>query len=121
MSEQNSISAEKDFNFILSKSDFCHCISLIREQEEADKKFSKALSLVGDGHFIYGANNKVQKALFFVLQKIFRDDVDYIGWWLYEDVEKIVYETIDGKQIEYNLETPEALYDFLLHNMKIKN
>ena len=70
MSEQNSISAEKDFNFILSKSDFCHCISLIREQEEADKKFSKALSLVGDGHFIYGANNKVQKALFFVLQNL---------------------------------------------------
>lgn len=104
----------------LTKEDFCRCISLIKEQEEIDEKVSKVLSLVGDGHFIYGANNKTQKALFFVLRKIFDDEADYIGWWLYEDVDKKVREKFNGKEIEYNLETPEALYDFLIHNKTSK-
>ena len=121
MSNNNILSAEKSSRFILSKRDFCYCISLIKEQEKIDAKFSKALSLVGDGHYIYGANNKIQKGLFFLLRKIFNDESDYISWWLYEDVDKKVWERDKGKEIEYNLETPEALYDFLIHNMKLDN
>lgn len=107
--------------FPLSKEDFCHCLALINEQECIDEEFSKALSTVGDGHFLYGADNKYHKALLIVLNKLFCDEADYIGWWLYEDVEKKVRETVSGKDIEYNLESPEALYDFLLQNMEHKH
>lgn len=40
---------------------------------------------------------------------------DLVSWWLYEDVDKIVYEK-DGT--ETNLENIDALYTYLLENYK---
>ena len=40
---------------------------------------------------------------------------DLVSWWLYEEVEKIVYEE-DGT--ETNLEDIDALYTYLLENYK---
>jgi len=41
---------------------------------------------------------------------------DWIGWWLYEDVEKTIWVGED----EFNVKTPEGLVEFLFKNYKIK-
>ncbi len=43
---------------MISKKTFCEALALIKEQESTDEQFSKALSKVGDGHFLFGVGNK---------------------------------------------------------------
>ena len=42
---------------MLSKEGFCKALLMIKEQETIDEQFSKALNLVGNGHFVFGAEN----------------------------------------------------------------
>ena len=83
---------------------FKEIISLIQKQEEIDEKVSKALESVGDGHYLYGTENNYKEALFQILESEF-DKYQYISWWLYENAGYKVWETVNGKEIEYDLES----------------
>ncbi len=96
----------------ISKSTFCKALALIREQHEIDNKFSDALNLVGNGHFVFGTDNKYLEALLLVLKEAVNDKYDYISWWLY-DTDDYIVETKDGSQ-KWDLREPEALYDYLV-------
>lgn len=67
-------------------------------QLEIDEQFSKALDLVGNGHFVFGAENKYLLALRDVLKEAVNDQYDYIDWWLYEatDDYTVLYDFITG-------------------------
>lgn len=39
---------------MLSREGFCKALRMIRDQESIDEQFSKALNLVGNGHFVFG-------------------------------------------------------------------
>ena len=69
---------------MLSKEGFCKALQMIKAQASIDEQFSKALDLVGDGHFVFGAENKYLLALRDVLKESVNDQYDYIDWWLYE-------------------------------------
>ena len=58
---------------MLSKEGFCKALQMIKEQESIDEQFSKALNLVGDGHFVFGAENKYLLALRDVLKEAVND------------------------------------------------
>ncbi len=103
---------------MISKKKFCEILQQIKEQEKIDTDFSKALETVCDSWCIYGTNNKIYKALWDLLKDIFEDEGEWISWWMYEDVEKVVtYKDSKKKTI---LKTPEQLYDFLIKNMEEK-
>ena len=99
---------------MISKELFVQIINNIQEQEKIDTEFSKALETVCDSYCLYGTKNKIYSSLLLLLKEIFKDSEDYIGWWLYEDVPKIIY--INKKKRKVN--TLELLYDFLIENMK---
>ncbi len=100
---------------MISRELFKEIVALIQKQDEIDEKVSKALGTVGDGYYLYGTGNKCREALFQVLESEF-DKHQYISWWLYENAGYKVWETINGKEIEYDLESLDALYDFIVHN-----
>ena len=102
---------------MISKDLFCKTITAIQEQGEINDNFSKALQTVGDGHFVFGTDNKYYNALMNILADIFKDENEWISWWLYEAVEKVVW-LKDGTEIR--LDTPGQLYDFLLNNIAEK-
>ena len=78
---------------------------------------SKALNLVGDGHFVFGTENKYLLALRDVLKEAVNDQYDYIDWWLYEAADDFeVWET--DCTMKYCLKEPEALYDFITGTLK---
>lgn len=54
-----------------------------------------------------------------ILEEIFTEEgFDLIFWWLYEDVEKVIYEG----ESEIQLKTEEDLYEYLIKNyVKEKN
>lgn len=82
-----------------------------------DEQFSKALDLVGNGHFVFGAENKYLLALRDVLKESVNDQYDYIDWWLYEATDDYTVWEADCT-MKYCLKEPEALYDYITGMLK---
>lgn len=102
---------------MISKKVFCNALRMIKEQEATDEQFSNALNLVGDGHFVFGVENKYLLALRDVLKETVNDQYDYIGWWLYEATDDFdVWEA--DYTLKYCLKEPEALYDYITGTLK---
>ena len=87
------------------------------DQLEIDEQFSKALNLVGDGHFVFGTENKYLLPLRDVLKEAVNDQYDYIDWWLYEATDDYTVWEADCT-MKYCLKEPEALYDFITGTLK---
>ena len=87
---------------------------LLKEKEEINILFAKALDLVGDGHYVFGVNNKFYDAAMLVLKEAVNDKYDYISWWLYEGEPDYKVWSSDNTE-EWNLTEPEALYDFIVN------
>jgi len=100
---------------MISKKTFIKVLKLIKEQAKINSKVGEALELVCDSWVMYGFKDKNSEALYLVLQELLDPTSDWIGWWLWEDVEKVVtYE--DGGKIK--LDTAGQLYDFLINNFE---
>lgn len=102
---------------MISKEGFCKALQMIKEQEDIDEQFSNALNLVGDGHFVFGVDNKYLLALRDVLKETVNDQHDYIGWWLYEATDDFDVWEADFS-LKYCLKEPEALYDYITGTLK---
>lgn len=97
---------------MISKDTFCKALQMLLEQERIDNAFEEALQTIGDGHFVYGSNNKYREALLMVLKESVDDKYDYIDWWLYDGAPEYKVWTEDEKKT-WILKTPEALYDYI--------
>ena len=98
----------------ISKETFCKALSLLQNQREKDEAFSDALSSMGDGHFVFGADNEYLEALLMVLKEALDDRYDYIEWWLYETEDYCIQEAIGKK--EWHLFEPAVLYDYICND-----
>ena len=98
---------------MISKETFCKALELILEQEKTDQEFSDALQKVGNGHFVFGTENKYFDALMLVLKEGVNDKYDYISWWLYEGAPDYKIWVEDGSR-EWVLKEPGALYDYIV-------
>ena len=97
---------------MISKEGFCKALRMIKEQEAIDEQFSKALEMVGSGHFAFGADNKYLIALRNVLKETVGEQYDYIDWWLYEATDD--YEVWEAdKPLKYCIKEAEDLYDYI--------
>ena len=88
---------------------FKDVIANIQEQEIIDLKVSKSLELISDSWVMINTKNKEYESLRDILKEIFNDVSDMIGWWLYEDVMKVVY--INKKEV--SVRSVEELYTVL--------
>lgn len=97
---------------MLKKETFCEALRKIQAQRERDEQFSKALALVGDGHFVFESGTLLRSALLDVLKEAVNDQYDYISWWLYEGAPDYIVWSGDEKQ-EWCLKELGDLYDFI--------
>lgn len=97
---------------ILTKETFCEALRLIKEQEEKNDKFSRALNEMGNGFIAFGGEDRYLDAVLIVLKEAMDDKYDYIRWWLYEASGNYKV-SIPYTNKQYKLETPEALYDYI--------
>ena len=95
---------------------FDKIINAIKEQDKIDEQVSDALELVCDSWVMFNTKNKKYEVLGELLKAAMQDESDYIGWWLYDDVKKVVW--VDEKKIDVS--TTKKLYDFLLKNIEEK-
>lgn len=102
---------------MISKKLFVEALNNIRKQEDRIGKIENALEEIMMSSPILDVDNLYLKSLLDILKYEFKDKEDYIDWWLWEDVEKIIY--VDDKTIDVT--APEDLYDFLMENMNDNN
>ena len=95
---------------MISKETFCKVIALMQEQDQVNEQVEKALELVADRVFFFGAHDRNNKAVRMLLKEIFHDKFDYLDWWLYEQVEKKIY----WEDRSFDVSTPEAFYDYMV-------
>ena len=58
---------------MLSKETFCEALRKIQAQKDRDEQFSKALTLMGDGHFVFEGGAPLLAALLDVLKEAVND------------------------------------------------
>jgi hypothetical protein len=105
----------------ISRETFVTVMNKIKEQQEIDDRIGDALETVCGGWVCFNSENKNLEALLMLLQEVFVDIYDYIGWWLYETVEKIITTETTGPfgtivERKWDVTTAEALYDFMLNS-----
>ena len=98
---------------LISKETFCKALALIQEQDARNHVFSKAIELMGNGHFVFGTEDRYREALLLVLAEAVNDLYGYIEWWLYETNFRVVRLADESKY--WDLATPEALYDYIVN------
>lgn len=94
---------------MLSKETFCEALRKIQAQKDRDEQFSKALAMMGDGHFVFEGGALLLAALLDVLKEAINDQYDYISWWLYEGTENFVrkLERITSRKFAEKMEDSE--------------
>ena len=103
---------------MIRKDDFVRSINAILEQVERDEEINNALDVICGNDYsscVAETSTIVTTALLDLLRNLINDEDDYINWWLYEDVDKVITDAF-GNKIE--IDTPEKLYDFLISNYK---
>jgi hypothetical protein len=101
-----------EMNIEINKELFIEIINSIKEQNQIDYEVGQSIEKISDTYVMINSKNKIYNALYKLLEQI--DTDDFIGWWLYEDVEKVIW--VKDKKIK--VDTPEKLYDFLKEHGK---
>ena len=97
----------------LTKEEFCKIIRTMEKYREDEDLLSNAIRTIGDGYFTFESAYQMMYVIINLLGKImgspeteeYGNDIDY---YMFEDCKKV---WIDEK--EYDISTPEKLYDFL--------
>ena len=101
---------------MLSKATFVRALRLIQEQADIMDAVRQQLGRLGEKPTYFNIDSLHLQALLEVLAEVMEDNNDWIGWWLYEDVEKLVSWEENGEEVTADLTEPDALWEFLESN-----
>jgi hypothetical protein len=96
----------------MNRKSFKVCIEKLEELTELGNKLSDLKIETIDCKELYYAS---EIFLLWVKSEFGEEGEDLVGWWLYEEVEKVIYEA-DGS--ETHLNTVDELYDYLVANYR---
>ena len=100
----------KGYNMI-SKKDFIERMNAIETLHEDQSLLFEALESITEGYFIVTLGDKLADTILKQTNaELHPQDMDLLAWWLYEDVEHLLW--IDDKEV--NVEKLEDLYDFMI-------
>lgn len=103
---------------MLSKETFVRALRLIQEQADIMDAVRQQLGRLGEKPTYFNIDSLHLQALLEVLAEVMEDKNDWIEWWLYEDVEKLVSWEENGVEVTADLTEPEDLWEFLESNKK---
>jgi hypothetical protein len=101
----------------MNKKTFVAMLTAIKA--ESERKHQIANLLCKDSYAIITIGQDLELLVEQYLTELFGCDDQYgglISWWLWEDVEKVIY---DGEK-KIPVETAEALFDYLKKNFSVK-
>lgn len=95
----------------MTKEQFIKRMNLIQNFQSEQQTLSVLIDKITDGHNVVTIGNYLVSEMINMIE----EDLDYrdiLGWWLYEDVEKVIYD----KDKEISVRTLEELYDYIIKN-----
>ncbi len=101
----------------MNKETFIRRIALIQNFHSEQDTLQALIDKMTDGHSVVDfGNSLVSEIIDLINEKMQIEDKDLIGWWLYEDVEKLVYDCDDN--VIADLKTASDLYDYIMEMKK---
>lgn len=100
----------------MNKEQFIKLMSLIQNYQSEQETLSALIKKLTDDYPIVIMGDDLIDGIINTLTDIlYIEDEDLISWWLYEDVDKVIY---DGKygENEISVRTLEELYDYIVKN-----
>lgn len=116
---QDKITPRADKQMLISKEDFINLLEELNKKREKYNKVADGLEILIDGYACINIDSDFDTAVLNLLAKLTGDTEDVIGWWLYENVEKIITITTKssinkiGEDVPIEINTIEDLYDYL--------
>jgi uncharacterized protein (DUF4213/DUF364 family) len=92
----------------MTKKQFIKYMQLIQNFLSEQETLSALIYKISDGFSIVTIGNNLMDGLIDIIEESF-DYLDIISWWLFEDVEKIIY----INNVSISVKTLDELYDFL--------
>jgi signal recognition particle GTPase len=94
----------------INKDQFTKAMSQIQNLHSQQDTLNKLIDKLTDGFSVVDIGNYVAEELIDMINiNLELEDTNLLDWWLYEDVEKIIY--IDDKPIK--VETLDELWDYI--------
>jgi hypothetical protein len=95
---------------MMTKEKFIKRMSLIQNFYSEQDTLQVMIEKISDGYSVVTMGNFIVDELVNMIE----EDIGYkdiLGWWLYEDVDKVIYEKDESK--EYSVRTLDELYDYI--------
>lgn len=96
---------------MLSKENFIKAIEAIQKDDAARCTLEKTLEQFSDSWVIFKPSQS-EKILLYILEDTMNDPDNIISWWLYEDVEKVIYNA--DNTVYKDVSSVDQLYDYLV-------
>jgi len=94
------------------------CIQLLQQQDEITKRLDLALSDFNSSFTVLETDKYTRQAFDKLLSLyINTDGLDLIGWWMYENVNKIIY---NSDKTETDLTDVDSFIEYMIDNYLIK-
>lgn len=99
----------------ISKEEYCKMVKAIQEYDKENNEFSKCFEKFSDTYYICTLGQNLANKTIELLCKLTGDSAknyndSWLSWWLYESVEKKIYNDIGE---ETDVSSIEDLYDYL--------
>ena len=94
----------------MTKEQFIKRMSLIQNFRSEQDTLSVLINKISDGYPIVTIGDYLVNELMDTISEDLHIEDDLLSWWLYEDVEKVLYDN----ETEISVRTLEELYDYII-------
>jgi hypothetical protein len=100
----------------MNKNQFIKLMSLIQNfMSEQETLAALIKKLTSEYPIVIMGDNLINGIIDIIYDALHIEDEDLLGWWLYEDGDKVVYEGEHGEKV-ISVRTLDELYDYIIMN-----
>jgi hypothetical protein len=97
----------------MDKKTFTQYMQQIQNFHSQQETVSDIIEKISDGWCIITIGNQLVEIIINLINKTLHiQDTELLSWWLYEDVDKIIYENDD--ETEVSVRTLDELYEYII-------
>lgn len=99
----------------IGRKQFIEMMTAIQEGLKRRNEFNDSMERFCDTYYICTLGDEWLNVAIKLLARAVKDTTKTLEWWLYEDVEKVIYITPEnGKEFSVPVKTPDQLYAYFI-------
>jgi len=106
----------------ITKSNFVKRMSLIQNFRSEQQTLATLIYKISDGYpIVTFGDYLITEMINMINESLNIADIEFLSWWLYEDVDKVIYEKENKDDIKYSKEisvkTLDELFDYIVSDI----